>query len=246
MTNICETCKCSFPVKYPDKKRPQKFCSLSCAGKRPRYTIRKRVIRQCVCCNITFKVLKSDPKQFCSRTCAAKINNSRRKHIVTCATCGTDISGKNKKYCSVQCSTSALTAAVIADWKNGTLKTKHNQLPKTVRRWLIQERNSKCEICGWNNIHPITQITPLQIHHIDGNSTNNNIENLQVLCPNCHALTPTYGGLNRGNGRSYRYSNLVISDGLEPSPSLSANSRFVAVCDILFHHGSINGTGTES
>jgi hypothetical protein len=27
---------------------------------------------------------------------------------------------------------------------------------------------------------------------------------LEILCPNCHSLTPTYGGLNRGKGRKLR------------------------------------------
>ena len=37
---------------------------------------------------------------------------------------------------------------------------------------------------------------PLQLHHINGNPTDNRIENLQVLCPNCHAQTDNYSGKN--------------------------------------------------
>lgn len=51
-----------------------------------------------------------------------------------------------------------------------------------------------CECCKntlWNNM-PI----PLEVHHKDGNKHNNNIENLQLLCPNCHALTDNYKGKN--------------------------------------------------
>jgi len=51
-----------------------------------------------------------------------------------------------------------------------------------------------CERCGrveWEG-EPI----PLQVHHIDGDRTNNSIENLQILCPNCHALTDNYCGKN--------------------------------------------------
>jgi hypothetical protein len=49
---------------------------------------------------------------------------------------------------------------------------------------------NKCECCGietWNNL-PIV----MQLHHIDGDPTNNTIENLQILCPNCHSQTDTY------------------------------------------------------
>lgn len=53
------------------------------------------------------------------------------------------------------------------------------------------------------------------IDHIDGNSENNNENNLILLCPNCHALTHTFGGLNMGNSnrkeRKLRYKKGISS-----------------------------------
>lgn len=48
----------------------------------------------------------------------------------------------------------------------------------------------KCYGCGiteWKN-----QRIPLELDHIDGDKTNNTLENLKILCPNCHSITPTY------------------------------------------------------
>lgn len=61
-----------------------------------------------------------------------------------------------------------------------------------LRRKLIRDgiKEAKCEKCGlseWLN-NPI----PLELHHIDYNRYNNNLSNLQILCPNCHALIPNH------------------------------------------------------
>ena len=58
--------------------------------------------------------------------------------------------------------------------------------------------------CGWGEMHPLTKLVPLEVHHIDGNYKNNDESNLQLLCPNCHALTETYRSLNNGRGRENR------------------------------------------
>lgn len=38
---------------------------------------------------------------------------------------------------------------------------------------------------------------PLELDHIDGNSDDNRLANIRLLCPNCHAMTPTYRGRNK-------------------------------------------------
>lgn len=53
-------------------------------------------------------------------------------------------------------------------------------------------KEAKCERCGnteWEG-GPI----PLELHHINGVHNDNRLENLQILCPNCHALTDNYSG----------------------------------------------------
>ena len=43
---------------------------------------------------------------------------------------------------------------------------------------MLNKVNYQCELCGWNKINPYTNKLPLEIHHIDGDHTNNKEENL--------------------------------------------------------------------
>ena len=49
-----------------------------------------------------------------------------------------------------------------------------------------------CEICGWHEKPDGAKFTPCELHHKDGNPKNHRLENLIILCPNCHSLTKTY------------------------------------------------------
>lgn len=62
----------------------------------------------------------------------------------------------------------------------------------------------QCEECGFEGYNRKTGNSILQIHHIDGDCTNTSLDNLQVLCPNCHAMTENFGSLNDNCKRFYR------------------------------------------
>lgn len=69
---------------------------------------------------------------------------------------------------------------------------------KLTERGLLEER---CGVCG---LEPLWQnsFLRLQLDHINGDRHDNRLENLRLLCPNCHSQTPTYGGRKRrGKGR---------------------------------------------
>lgn len=53
-------------------------------------------------------------------------------------------------------------------------------------------RKKKCENCGITEW--MGKPAPLELHHIDGDRFNNDFSNLQILCPNCHSLTPNHSG----------------------------------------------------
>ena len=70
--------------------------------------------------------------------------------------------------------------------------TKDVVVASKLRRKLIEDglKKKECEVCNistWQGME-----LPLELHHIDGNRFNNEIYNLQILCPNCHSLTPNH------------------------------------------------------
>jgi len=67
---------------------------------------------------------------------------------------------------------------------------------KRKRLYLIEKAEHKCTICGFSKTRPDGRGI-LEIDHIDSDHTNNSIENLRVLCPNCHALTPNFRNWGR-------------------------------------------------
>jgi len=81
---------------------------------------------------------------------------------------------------------------------NEILKGKHPQFQSgKVKQKLFEAgiKENKCEMCGivkWEN-----DIIVCQLDHINGNRNDHRLENLRILCPNCHSQTNTYRGRNK-------------------------------------------------
>lgn len=77
-----------------------------------------------------------------------------------------------------------------------------------LRERLIKEglKEHKCECC--NNTEWLEKPIKLELHHINGNHNDNRLENLQLLCPNCHAYTDNYRSKNRGKSAKKEISKV--------------------------------------
>ena len=150
--------------------------------------------------------------KFCSHSCSAIFNNVRKeKKKITCLKCSvTFISSRsNRKYCSNSCQAKEKNETVIKQWKDGTNKGysgKTMLVPPWLRRYLFEKFNSKCCKCGWCKINFTTKKIPLEVNHIDGDAANSKEENLELLCPNCHSLTPNFRALNKNSKRNRKKS----------------------------------------
>ena len=65
------------------------------------------------------------------------------------------------------------------------------------RLYLVGLKKPKCELCGWAQ-KTIDGRIPVELDHINGDKEDNRIENLRILCPNCHSLQATHRGKNKG------------------------------------------------
>lgn len=162
--------------------------------------------------------------KFCSKSCSASYNNSTRVHSITsrlktskalsgenatkeikeCKLCGRTFIG-DKDFCSGKCRKTFENNDKLDRWLNGeNFLRGATQVPTFVRKYLMNKYNCQCQRCGWGEENPYTHTVQLEIHHIDGDCTNNKKENLQLLCPNCHSLTENFGSLNKMSHRFHR------------------------------------------
>jgi len=123
-----------------------------------------------------------------------------------CLSCNGEMARNSYKYCSNQCQADYQYKDYISKWLVGLMDggRASGVVSAYVKRYLREINNNKCQQCGWCEVNPFTNIVPLEADHIDGNHNNNKIDNLRLICPNCHSLTSTYRALNKGNGRSWR------------------------------------------
>jgi hypothetical protein len=135
--------------------------------------------------------------KFCNQSCSAKFYNRPRKITGYCLYCSKELESKKhrKTYCSTSCQQALKRENSLKDNKISS---------KAIKTFLVKKYGAICMECGWSKENPFTKTIPIELEHIDGNSENNTLDNVKLLCPSCHSLTPTYKGANIGKGRYKR------------------------------------------
>ena len=120
-------------------------------------------------CKKTTLQRNGKPQKFCSHACstvvnAKKLSDKARARWPKCEVCGKTACAKNGKYCSNECWQS--TRSISVDY----------------RKIAFGAYDQECSCCGYS-------YTPaLEIHHIDKDRSNNSVDNLTIVCANCHLL----------------------------------------------------------
>ena len=84
-----------------------------------------------------------------------------------------------------------------------------NHLKKRLfKEGIFEKRCNKCHNIEWQGVE-----MPLHLDHKNGNKFDNRLENLEILCPNCHALTETYAGKNK------KYKKAIVAQLAEAAAS---------------------------
>jgi hypothetical protein len=168
---VCKFCKKNvYTPKY--RIKTFKYCSKSCQGKDV------RVEHETICniCNKKFVHISSrcNKAKYCSRKCYHKSQIGKGNKEFKCKYCNNiffDSASTNRVYCSRKC---------INKEQKEIFKPSYTTVRKCM---VVRNMINECEKCKYNEIPQI-----LGIHHIDKNRNNNCINNLMVLCPNCHSI----------------------------------------------------------
>ena len=156
---------------------------------------------ECQNCKIQHDV-KYGSGRFCSSKCARGFSTKSKRNEIN-SKVSKKLNGRKKSEIEIQSLKDA--------WNKRRLEGKTNEKRLTDEEFFILNskntnqkikqrlfesniKNYSCEICKISEYNG-THIT-LQLHHINGNKRDNRLENLQILCPNCHSQTENYSGKN--------------------------------------------------
>jgi len=205
----CNNCNVIYTTAHENSKYCSNLCCTKSNNEKQKYLASNKAVpfKRCLLCKTSFPSKRMGAK-YCSHKCAAIVSNTqrvrqRKKPKFSCLAC-TKLTSSKSKVCSKECK----KTLKVEKWLSGIEPghTKYGTIKSTIREYLFAQVNYTCA-CGFSGVNPITNKSILQIDHIDGDCLNSTPSNLRVLCPNCHAMTSTYGRLNITSSRVWKRSN---------------------------------------
>lgn len=206
----CKNCNVDISSR---KDKRDKYCSFECSNeyKHKQSKYYGLPFGKCKECD---KTLSKHTVKYCSLQCSnrysARLRYGSISFDIDCQKCGISFKPANKTVtcCSVKCSTEVKRQEKIDAWLKDpdTGSVKGRGLSNTIRQYLIEQAGFVCSKpdCSWGEYNPYSGNITLEIEHIDGDCMNNHPDNLEVLCPNHHSVTPTYRALNKGKSTRNR------------------------------------------
>lgn len=134
---------------------------------------------QCTICNKSIykrpgQIRKNNGHAFCGIICYGKFTRKEKP----CLVCGNLIMAHfNKKTCSKRCSNKH---RIGIKYRLALPRKDKVRDYRMLKLRLLKLRGIKCETCGYSKVEI------LQVHHKDQDRNNNELENLELICPNCH------------------------------------------------------------
>ena len=167
----CAFCGTAFYVPN-NRKHTAKYCSRQCKASATMH----KGCADCGVCGKSFEFIatRANTAKYCSRECYYKSLRGRGSVTYKCEHCEAEFKGSPshpRKFCSRAC---------VGKSNRSTFEAKFTTVRKQM---LVRNMIQACQRCGYDT-HPEI----LGVHHKDRNRNNNSIENLEVLCPNCHSL----------------------------------------------------------
>lgn len=139
--------------------------------------------------------------EFCARSFVSMQNRAEKNKKIALKLRGHEVSQEVREKAGRLSSQTKLRQLLEATFDCLTVESK--------KKRVVIEQNKACFRCGikeWLS-EPLT----LQVDHVDGDTQNNQRENLRGLCPNCHSQTPTYCGKGRV-GKVYKRGQHGVTD----------------------------------
>jgi len=134
----------------------------------------------------------------------SKQSTTAQYHV--CIWCGKQIPVQGK-YCNNMCRANSAAVQLGYKWEAGDLTVLTETQRKTgmfcgsLRRYVFIRNDYKCCKCSWTSNVLKSGLPPLELSHKDGDYSNNRFSNIELLCPNCHAVETRLNPIRTGNGR---------------------------------------------